>query len=104
MFDPIHALIHANPKFHELVRKRERLAWLLSLSMLGLYLAFILTVAFWPGLLGIPLRAGSPMTWGIPIGIGLIVSAFVLTGIYVWRANSEFDRLNAEVMDEAKRR
>jgi uncharacterized membrane protein (DUF485 family) len=103
MFDPIHALIHANPKFHELVRKRERLAWLLSLAMLGLYLGFILVIAFKPGLLGARISAGSPMTWGIPVGIGLIVSAFLLTGVYVRRANSEFDRLNGEIMDEAKR-
>lgn len=103
MYDPIHALIHANPKFHELVRKRERLAWLLSITMLGLYLAFILVIAFKPSLLGAPISAGSPMTWGIPAGIGLIVSAFVLTGVYVRRANAEFDRLTGEIMDEAKR-
>ncbi|MBP6533644.1 MAG: DUF485 domain-containing protein [Arenimonas sp.] len=103
MFDPIHALIHANPKFHELVRKRERLAWLLSLTMLGLYLGFILVIAFKPELLGARISACAPMTWGIPVGIGLIVSAFVLTGVYVRRANSEFDRLNDEIMGEAKR-
>jgi uncharacterized membrane protein (DUF485 family) len=103
MFDPIHALIHANPKFHELVRKRERLAWVLSFTMLGLYLAFILVIAFKPGLLGTPISAGSTMTWGIPAGIGLILAAFVLTGVYVRRANSEFDRLNSEIMDEAGR-
>ncbi|MGT9289159.1 DUF485 domain-containing protein, partial [Escherichia coli] len=29
----------------------------------------------------------------IPIGVGVIVISFVLTGIYIWRANGEFDRL-----------
>ncbi|PTT88398.1 DUF485 domain-containing protein, partial [Pseudomonas sp. HMWF031] len=41
-------------------------------------------------------------TWGIPIGVGLIVSAFVLTGIYVRRANGEFDDLNNAILKEAQ--
>ena len=36
------------------------------------------------------------------MGVGLIVSAFVLTGIYVRRANGEFDRLNQEILKEAQ--
>ena len=70
--------------------------------MLGLYLAFILLIAFEPQVLGTKLSPGSSITWGIPIGVGLIVSAFVLTGIYVRRANGEFDRLNREVLKEAQ--
>jgi uncharacterized membrane protein (DUF485 family) len=30
----------------------------------------------------------------------VIISAFVLTGIYVWRANTEFDRINNELKRE----
>lgn len=103
MQDLIFAQIYANTKFHELVRKRERLAWLLSFAMLALYLAFILLIAFKPEWLGTRIDSEQPMTWGIPLGIGLILSALVLTGIYVRRANSEFDRLNQEIMDEVKR-
>jgi uncharacterized membrane protein (DUF485 family) len=100
MYDPTHALIHANPKFQLLVRKRERLAWVLSMLMFGLYLLFILLIAFKPDWLGSRIVAGSPITWGVPFGIGLILAAFVLTGIYVWRANGEFDRMNQEILDE----
>jgi len=52
MYDPVHALIHANPKFQLLVRRRERLAWSLSAVILSLYIAFILLVAFRPDWLG----------------------------------------------------
>ena len=43
----------------------------------------------------------TPLLWGW-IGIGIIVISFILTGIYVWRANSEFDRLNKAVLREVK--
>lgn len=102
MNDSIYKRIEESPRFQELVAKRDRFAWILSAIMLGLYLAFILLIAFEPHLLGTPLSAGSSMTWGIPLGVGLILSAFVLTGIYVKRANGEFDRLNQAVLDEVQ--
>lgn len=103
MHDDTYVRIQANPRFQELVAKRERFAWTLSAIMLGLYVAFILLIAFEPQLLGTRISADSPITWGIPIGVGLILSAFVLTGIYVQRANGEFDTLNQAVLDEVQK-
>jgi uncharacterized membrane protein (DUF485 family) len=37
------------------------------------------------------------MTLGMPLGLGVIVFTIVITGLYVRRANSEYDRLAAEV-------
>ena len=37
---------------------------------------------------------------GIPIGVSIIVFAFLLTGIYVWVANSRFDEMNRELIKE----
>jgi uncharacterized membrane protein (DUF485 family) len=37
---------------------------------------------------------------GIILGLGVIVSAFVLTGIYVQRANSRFDELTRRLTRE----
>ena len=101
--DPIFERIQHNPRFQELVKKRERFAWLLSAAMLGLYLIFILLIAFEPALLGTPLSAGNSITWGIPLGVGLIVSAFVLTGLYVKRANGEFDQLTQQILVEVQK-
>lgn len=70
--------------------------------MLGLYSAFILLIAYGPQILGAKLSPGSSITWGIPLGVGLIVSAFVLTAIYVRRANGEFDDLNNAILKEAQ--
>lgn len=70
--------------------------------MLGLYCAFILLIAYGPQILGAKLSPESSITWGIPLGVGLIVSAFVLTAIYVRRANGEFDELNKAILKEAQ--
>lgn len=92
--------IQRNASFQELVQKRSRFAITLSIIMLSLYMAFILLIAFAPGVLGTPLAQGMTATWGILIGLGLILVAIVLTGLYVRRANGEFDRLNARVLKE----
>lgn len=91
-----------DPNFQELVSKRSKFAWTLTIAMLVVYFAFILTIAFEPSLLGIPLCEGSVTTIGIPIGVAIIVFAFGLTGLYVRRANNEFDALTAKIKKNAK--
>ncbi|MBW7985108.1 DUF485 domain-containing protein [Enterobacillus tribolii] len=100
MNDVIYQRIETNPRFKELVQKREKFAWILSLIMLIVYYGFILLIAFAPEWLGTPLSPDSSVTRGIPIGIGVIVISFVLTGVYVYRANGEFDRLTKELLSE----
>jgi len=102
MNDSTYKRIEQNPRFQELVAKRDRFAWSLSFLMLGLYVAFILLIAFEPQVLGARISDDSPITWGLPIGVGLIVAAFALTGIYVRRANGEFDEMNKEILKEAQ--
>ena len=94
--------VQSNPKFLELVHKKTSLGWTLSAVMLVIYYGFILLLAFAPKVLGTPLGEGSITTVGIPIGVLIILSAFVLTGIYVRKANTEFDQLNQEIVEEAK--
>ena len=89
-----------NPKYHEMVDKRNRFGWLMAILMLAIYYAFIMTIAFAPQVLGRPISDTSVITIGIPIGLGVIVAAFLLTGIYVYRANTVFDRMNEELKRE----
>ncbi|QAW81027.1 hypothetical protein C2M08_26055 [Klebsiella pneumoniae] len=90
--------IENSSHFRELVASRQRFAAILSVIMLVIYVGFILLIAFAPGWLT-PLHAGTSVTRGIPLGIGVIVISFILTGIYVWRANGEFDRLTKSVLN-----
>jgi uncharacterized membrane protein (DUF485 family) len=92
--------VENHPKYQELVKKRSRFGWTLAILMLVIYYSFIMTIAFAPEFLARPLSETSIITIGIPIGLGVIISAFVLTGIYVWRANTEFDRINNELKRE----
>jgi uncharacterized membrane protein (DUF485 family) len=91
-----------NPKYHELLTKRNRFAWILSVLMILIYFSFILVIAFQPTLLANKISEGSIITVGIPIGVTIILSAFILTGIYVWRANGEFDELTKQIKEESK--
>jgi len=93
MKDEIVQKIKANPDYQELVSKRTSFSIKLTIAMLVVYFAFILTIAFDPSALAVPLSKNSVTTIGIPIGMAVIVFAFVLTGIYTKRANGEFDDL-----------
>ncbi|QIK38452.1 DUF485 domain-containing protein [Caldichromatium japonicum] len=92
--------IKAHPRYQELVCSRRCFAWNLTFLMLAIYYGFILTIAFAPALLGTPIAQGASTTIGIPLGITVIVSAFILTGIYVAKANSRFDALTRAIQED----
>lgn len=96
--------IKNDPNFQELVSRRSVFAWTLTVAVLVVYFAFILTIAFKPSVLGTPLGDDTVTTVGIPVGIAVIVFAFVLTGVYVRRANGEFDELTAKIKKSSKER
>jgi uncharacterized membrane protein (DUF485 family) len=85
--------IKSNPDYQKLLKERTGFAVKLTIAMLVVYFAFILTIAFDPSVLAAPLSSDTVTTIGIPVGMAIIVFAFILTGIYVKRANSEFDDL-----------
>ncbi len=99
MIDNSVARIKANPKYQELKRKRSGFGWWLTLLMMVVYYGYIALIAFNKGFLAQPLGAGVT-TLGIPIGFGVIIFTIVITGLYVRRANSEFDALTAQLLKE----
>jgi len=102
MDEKLIAKIKNDPAYNELISKRSPFSVMLSIIMLVVYFAFILTIAFEPSILGSKISEGGVITVGIPIGIAIIVFAFVLTGIYVQRANGEFDALNNKLKERVK--
>ena len=99
----IQAKIRSNPKFAELVGKRTRFAVLLSLVVLVPYYSYMLLVSLQPQLFAGKISEGSVITIGWPIAALIVVVGWLLTGVYVHRANGEFDRLTEEVLKEARK-
>ncbi|MES2878855.1 MAG: DUF485 domain-containing protein [Pseudomonadota bacterium] len=102
MSSEMYARIRENPKFKELVSKRERLAWTLTGIVLVLFFGLFLTVAFNPSALTIKLGDGY-VTTGLLIGLLQFVFFWVLTAVYVRRANSEFDALTETLLRESSK-
>ena len=102
MSDSIVARIEANPKYHELRRRRNAFGWTLSVLMLVVYFGYIALIAFNKPFLAQPIGNGVT-TLGIPIGMAVIIFTIVITGIYVRRANGEYDKLTAEILEEASK-
>ncbi|MCY1383869.1 hypothetical protein D9M69_720380 [compost metagenome] len=51
-----------------------------------------------PEVLAARFSAASIVTIGWPISVVLIVGAWLLTGLYIRRANGEFDELTAKIL------
>jgi uncharacterized membrane protein (DUF485 family) len=94
-------VVKADPNYQKLVRTRSRYGWTLTWLMMAVYYGFILLVAFDKELMGTRLGDGV-MTWGMPIGLAVILFTVVITGIYVRRANGEFDALTAAIRERAQ--
>ncbi len=92
--------ILADPNYQALRSRRLSFGWMLTIAMLVVYYGFIAIIAFDKALLAKPLGQGV-MTWGIPVGFGVIVFTIIITAIYVMRANSEYDELTDRVKREA---
>jgi uncharacterized membrane protein (DUF485 family) len=100
METPLIERIQADPNYRTLKAKRSRLGWALTLAMLIVYYGFILLIAFRKDLLAQRIGDGV-MTWGIPIGFGVIVFTVIITAYYIVRANTVFDHLTEKVKLEA---
>ena len=91
----------ANPKFQKLVRTRSSLGWTLAAVMVAVYFGLIALVAFDKPLVAQPVGDG-PTSVGIVLGIGVILTAIVLVGVYVAIANTRFDAMSRELTGEVR--
>ncbi|MEJ5172445.1 MAG: DUF485 domain-containing protein [Hydrogenothermaceae bacterium] len=88
--------VKSDSDFQKLVSERNKVMIILTVAELIIYFGFILLVAFNKEFLGTKLGEGVT-TIGIPIGIGVIVASFILTGIYVYIANRDYDELSEKI-------
>lgn len=88
-----------DPEFRKLVTQKNTISWILTALELVFYFGFISLIAFSKPYLSQKLGEGSATTVGIPIAIGTIILSWVLTGIYIWWANTRYDRMVKNLRD-----
>lgn len=76
--------------FRKLVSRKWTISILLTLFMLCAYFGFILTIAFNKAFFS--QYVADYITLAIPVGIGLIIFAWLITGVYVYWANNFYDK------------
>jgi uncharacterized membrane protein (DUF485 family) len=91
----------SSPDFKAMVRKRWTISIALTVLLFVLYYGYILLVAYDKPLLA--RKIGTVTTLGIPVGVGVIVGAWLLTAIYVMWANTVHDDEVKRLKDQVKR-
>jgi uncharacterized membrane protein (DUF485 family) len=100
MDTPLADKIKASAAYRELVGKRSKLGWTLTALVLIVYYGYVLLIAFDKDLLAAKIGSGV-MTWGMPIGLFVIVFTVAITGLYVRHANRSYDELTDRIKREA---
>lgn len=93
--------IKSNPKYQELVSKRNSFAAILSVFVLAMFYGYVLVIAFNKELLATRIGDGV-MTYAFPVGAAIIIISFITTVIYVVRANGEFEALEQSIKNDVK--
>ena len=101
MKDELVDRIENNPKYQELVSKRNSFGIKLGVFVLVMFYAFILTIAFNKEVLATKIGDGLT-TIAFPIALAILVISFITTLIYVKRANGEFEDLTNEIKKDVK--
>ena len=86
--------------FKSLVSQKNTISWILTVLELVLYFGFIALIAFNKPFLAQKLTAGKATTIGIPIAVGTILGSWVFTGIYIFWANTKYDKMVKDLKDK----
>ena len=90
-----------NPKFQEMVSRKSKLSWTLTIIMLVIYVGFMLLVGYNKEFLASSF-SGGVTTWGIPLGLGIILLSFIFCGVYSYIANNKLDQLSEAALKEVE--
>ncbi len=89
-----------SPAFAALVRSKWTMSIALTIALFAVYYGFILLIAYDKKVLA--QKVGEATTLGIPLGVGVIVLAWVLTALYVVWANGSHDAAVKKLRDEVQ--
>jgi len=78
-----------SPEFKHLVSRRWTVSMVLLVLLFVIYYGYILLIPYAPELM--KTKIGEVTTLAIPLGVAVIVAAFILTAVYIVWANSSYD-------------
>lgn len=90
-----------NPKYQELLQRRNRISLSFFAVTLIIYAGFILTLAFDPELFARPV-GDLTMSIGVLTATLVLISASILVALYVYISNKIFDPLLNAVIQEVE--
>lgn len=85
-------------EFKTIVRSKNMISIILTIIELLIYFGFIILLAYGKDFLNE--KFYGPITIGIPIGIGVIILSWILTGIYVAWANKVYDEKVSKLREQ----
>jgi uncharacterized membrane protein (DUF485 family) len=89
-----------DPNYQKLVRTRSRYGWMLAWAVMIVYYGFTALNAWDKPFMASKIGNGV-MSWGVPLGLFVILFTVAVTAIYVRRANREFDALTDAIHKNA---
>ncbi len=89
-----------SPAFAALVKSKWTVSILLTIALFVVYYGYILLIAYDKPALA--RKVGEVTTLAIPVGVGVIVLAWVLTAAYVVWANGSHDAQVKKLRDEVQ--
>lgn len=92
--------VKSDPNYQKLVKTRSRYGWMLAWSVFIVYYGFTALNAFDKPFMASKIGSGV-MSWGVPLGLFVILFTVAVTAIYVRRANNEFDALTEAIQRNA---
>ena len=101
MKDELVDRIENNPKYQELVSKKNSFGIKLGVFVLVMFYTYIMVIAFNKEVLATKIGDGVT-TIAFPIALAILVISFLTTLIYVKRANGEFEDLTNDIKDDVK--
>ena len=91
------ARVLAHPAFRSMARQKAWLGWSFSAIVFAVYVAYIWVIGTSPQTL-----AAKVTTWGIWVGMFVIVFSFLITLVYVWLANGKFEEMTQKAVRETQ--
>ncbi|MEO2083435.1 MAG: DUF485 domain-containing protein [Desulfurobacteriaceae bacterium] len=92
-----------DPEFQELIKKVTAVSLSFAAVMMVVYYSFVLMLAYAKSFLSTPICKGCATNYGIVIGIGIIIFSWLITGAYIWWANTNYDPIIRKLREKFRR-